>query len=212
MDTVEISTPVKIKHLGFSEYEPVWRAMQEFTDSRDKDTTDEIWTVEHPPVFTQGQAGKAEHILAAGDIPVIQVDRGGQVTYHGPGQIVIYPLIDLKRHKMGIKALVHGIEEAIIQTLSQYDVHAQRRENAPGVYVEGKKVASLGLRVRKGCTFHGLAFNIRMDLEPFSRINPCGFLGLEVVQLSEFVNNVDFHQVQNELVDNLCNILKFKKQ
>ncbi|HOP22165.1 MAG TPA: lipoyl(octanoyl) transferase LipB [Gammaproteobacteria bacterium] len=212
MDTVEISTPVKIKHLGFSEYEPVWRAMQEFTDSRDKDTTDEIWTVEHPPVFTQGQAGKAEHILAAGDIPVIQVDRGGQVTYHGPGQIVIYPLIDLKRHKMGIKALVHGIEEAIIQTLSQYDVYAQRRENAPGVYVEGKKVASLGLRVRKGCTFHGLAFNIRMDLEPFSRINPCGFLGLEVVQLSEFVHNVDFLQVQNELVDNLCNILKFKKQ
>lgn len=212
MDSVEIFTPIKIKHLGFSEYEPVWRAMQEFTDSRDKDTTDEIWTVEHPPVFTQGQAGKAEHILAAGDIPVIQVDRGGQVTYHGPGQIVIYPLIDLKRHKMGIKALVHGIEEAIIQTLSQYDVHAQRRENAPGVYVEGKKVASLGLRVRKGCTFHGLAFNIRMDLEPFSRINPCGFLGLEVVQLSEFVNNVDFHQVQNELVDNLCNILKFKKQ
>ena len=212
MDTVEISTPVKIKDLGFSEYEPVWRAMQEFTDSRDKETTDEIWTVEHPPVFTQGQAGKAEHILAAGDIPVIQVDRGGQVTYHGPGQIVIYPLIDLKRHKMGIKALVHGIEEAIIQTLSQYDVYAQRRENAPGVYVEGKKVASLGLRVRKGCTFHGLAFNIRMDLEPFSRINPCGFLGLEVVQLSEFVNNVDFHQVQNELVDNLCNILKFKKQ
>jgi lipoyl(octanoyl) transferase len=212
MDSVEIFTPIKIKHLGFSEYEPVWRAMQEFTDSRDKDTTDEIWTVEHPPVFTQGQAGKAEHILAAGDIPVIQVDRGGQVTYHGPGQIVIYPLIDLKRHKMGIKALVHGIEEAIIQTLSQYDVHAQRRENAPGVYVEGKKVASLGLRVRKGCTFHGLAFNIRMDLEPFSRINPCGFLGLEVVQLSELVNDVDFHQVQNELVDNLCNILKFKKQ
>ena len=212
MDTVDISTPVKIKHLGFSEYEPVWRAMQEFTDSRDKETTDEIWTVEHPPVFTQGQAGKAEHILAAGDIPVIQVDRGGQVTYHGPGQIVIYPLIDLKRHKMGIKALVHGIEEAIIQTLSQYDVYAQRRENAPGVYVEGKKVASLGLRVRKGCTFHGLAFNIRMDLEPFSRINPCGFLGLEVVQLSEFVHNVDFLQVQNELVDNLCNILKFKKQ
>ena len=212
MDSVEIFTPIKIKHLGFSEYEPVWRAMQEFTDSRDKDTTDEIWTVEHPPVFTQGQAGKAEHILAAGDIPVIQVDRGGQVTYHGPGQIVIYPLIDLKRHKMGIKALVHGIEEAIIQTLSQYDVYAQRRENAPGVYVEGKKVASLGLRVRKGCTFHGLAFNIRMDLEPFSRINPCGFLGLEVVQLSEFVHNVDFLQVQNELVDNLCNILKFKKQ
>ena len=212
MDSVEIFTPIKIKHLGFSEYEPVWRAMQEFTDSRDKETTDEIWTVEHPPVFTQGQAGKAEHILAAGDIPVIQVDRGGQVTYHGPGQIVIYPLIDLKRHKMGIKALVHGIEEAIIQTLSQYDVHAQRRRNAPGVYVEGKKVASLGLRVRKGCTFHGLAFNIRMDLEPFSRINPCGFLGLEVVQLSEFVHNVDFLQVQNELVDNLCNILKFKKQ
>lgn len=211
MDSV-ISAPVNIRQLGLKDYEPVWRDMQEFTDSRDKETVDEIWVVEHPPVFTQGQAGKAEHILAAGDIPVIQVDRGGQVTYHGPGQIVIYPLIDLKRHKMGIRALVHGIEEAIIQTLAGYKVTAARKENAPGVYVDGRKIASLGLRVRKGCTFHGLAFNIRMDLEPFSRINPCGYAGLEVVQLSELADNISFQTVQSELLNHLCQILNFKEQ
>jgi lipoyl(octanoyl) transferase len=165
--------------------------------------------VEHPPVFTQGQAGKAEHILNPGDIPIIQVDRGGQVTYHGPGQIVIYPLIDLKRHKIGIKALVNGIEEALIQTMAEYDVQAQRKEKAPGVYVEGKKIASLGLRVRKGCTFHGLAFNIRMDLEPFLRINPCGYAGLEVTQLSELNNLVEFDKVQEQLIKHLCQILNF---
>lgn len=139
-----MSAHIKIKHLGFSEYEPVWRDMQSFTDARDKSTLDEIWVVEHPPVFTQGQAGKPEHILDSGDIPIIQVDRGGQVTYHGPGQIVMYPLIDLKRHKMGIKALVNGIEEALIQTLAHYNVHAERKEKAPGVYVEGKKNRFIG--------------------------------------------------------------------
>ncbi len=200
---------IKVKHLGFSEYEPVWRAMQSFTDDRNKSTIDEIWVVEHPPVFTQGQAGKPEHILDSGDIPIIQVDRGGQVTYHGPGQIVMYPLIDLKRHKIGIKALVNGIEEALIQTLEHYQVKAERKEKAPGVYVEGKKIASLGLRVRKGCTFHGLAFNIRMDLAPFLRINPCGYAGLEVTQLSKLNDNVDFSEVQQQLIQQLCSILEF---
>lgn len=200
---------IKLKYLGLSEYEPIWRAMQEFTDNRNKETLDELWMVEHPPVFTQGQAGKAEHILNAGDIPIIQVDRGGQVTYHGPGQIVIYPLIDLKRHKIGIKALVNGIEEALIQTMKEYGVIAKRKDKAPGVYVDEKKIASLGLRVRKGRTFHGLAFNIRMDLEPFLRINPCGYAGLEVTQLSDLDNSVEYQEVQQQLIENLCKILNF---
>jgi len=208
MDTV---TPAEIKlnYLGLSDYQDVWHAMQDFTNNRDSNTLDELWMVEHPPVFTQGQAGKAEHVLNAGDIPIIQVDRGGQVTYHGPGQIVIYPLIDLKRNKLGIKALVNGIEQALIQTMADYGVEAKRREKAPGVYVENKKIASLGLRVRKGCTFHGLAFNIRMDLEPFTRINPCGFAGLEVTQLSVLNPSVKFEQVQEQLIKHLCKILKF---
>ena len=200
---------LKVKDLGKAAYIPTWHAMQAFTDNRDENTLDELWVVQHPPVFTQGQAGKAEHILNAGDIPVIQVDRGGQVTYHGPGQIVMYPLIDLKRHKIGIKALVNGIEEAIIQTIKIYHITAKRKEKAPGVYVNDKKIASLGLRVRKGCTFHGLAFNIRMDLEPFLRINPCGYTGLEVTQLSDLDNSVEYQEVQQQLIENLCKILKF---
>lgn len=210
MDTVKPSS-IKLSYLGLSEYEPVWRNMQKFTDERDESTMDELWVVEHPPVFTQGQAGKAEHILFAGDIPVVQVDRGGQVTYHGPGQIVMYPLIDLKRHKLGIRALVDGIEEALIQTLNKFGVIANRKDKAPGVYVDDKKIASLGLRVRKGCTFHGLAFNIQMDLEPFSRINPCGYVGLEVTQLSELNSPIDYDEVQLILVEKLCKILKFNR-
>lgn len=200
---------IKLQYLGLQDYEPVWHAMQTFTDERDANTTDELWMVQHPPVFTQGQAGKAEHILNPADIPVIQVDRGGQVTYHGPGQIVLYPLIDLKRHKIGIKALVNGIEEALIQTMKEYGIQAKRKEKAPGVYVDGKKIASLGLRVRKGCTFHGLAFNIRMDLEPFNRINPCGFAGLEVIQLSQLNGEVELENVQEILIKKLCEILNF---
>ncbi|MFK8011218.1 MAG: lipoyl(octanoyl) transferase LipB [Marinicellaceae bacterium] len=208
MDTVSVAD-INLKYMGLCDYEPVWRAMQKFTDQRDKSTTDELWMVEHPPVFTQGQAGKAEHILNAEDIPIIQVDRGGQVTYHGPGQIVIYPLIDLKRHKMGIKALVFGIEQALINTLENYGVSANRKEKAPGVYTNGKKIASLGLRVRKGCTFHGLAFNIRMDLSPFSRINPCGYAGLEVTQLSHTNDKVELLEVQEILIKQLCQNLNF---
>ena len=211
MDTVDSlhTAEINLKYLGLSDYESVWHAMQDFTDRRNENTLDELWMVEHPPVFTQGQAGKPEHVLNPGDIPIIQVDRGGQVTYHGPGQIVIYPLIDLKRHKIGIKALVNGIEEALILTMADYGVEAKRKEKAPGVYVEGRKIASLGLRVRKGCTFHGLAFNIHMDLEPFQRINPCGYAGLEVEQLSKFNQAVKFEEVQEKLIRHLCEILNF---
>jgi len=159
--------------------------MQGFTDARQDDTVDELWFVEHDPVFTLGQAGKDEHVLMPGDIPVIHVDRGGQVTYHGPGQIVLYPLLDLKRLGIGVRDYVCRIEQAIIDTLGEWNIGAQRKEGAPGVYVNGAKVAALGIRVRRGCTFHGLAFNIAMDLEPFRRINPCGYAGLEVVSMSD---------------------------
>ena len=174
-----------VRDLGRQPYEPVWRAMQRFTDARDADTPDELWLVEHDPVFTLGQAGKPEHVLMPGDIPVIHVDRGGQVTYHGPGQIVAYPLLDLKRLKIGVREYVHRIEQAVIDTLAEWNIAARRRDGAPGVYVGEAKVAALGIRVRRGCSFHGLAFNIAMDLEPFQRINPCGYAGLQVTSMLE---------------------------
>jgi lipoyl(octanoyl) transferase len=199
-----------VRELGLQPYEPVWRAMQAFTDARDENTPDELWLVQHPPVFTQGQAGKAEHVLAAGDIPVIQVDRGGQVTYHGPGQVVAYPLVDLRRLGIGVKALVCRIEEAILQVLAHYGVQAERRPGAPGIYVQDAKIASLGLRVRRGCSFHGLAFNVDMDLEPFRRINPCGFAGLEVTDLSQFAT-VELAEVQQRLLRELAKQLGFQR-
>ena len=159
--------------------------MQAFTDARDEGTPDELWLVEHEPVFTLGQAGKPEHVLMPGDIPVLHVDRGGQVTYHGPGQIVAYPLLDLKRLKIGVREYVHRIEQAVIDTLAEWNIEGARREGAPGVYVGDAKVAALGIRVRRGCAFHGLAFNIAMDLEPFGRINPCGYEGLRVVAMAD---------------------------
>ena len=177
--------PCRVRELGRQPYEPVWRAMQRFTDVRKEDTPDELWVVEHDPVFTLGQAGKPEHVLAAGDIPVIHVDRGGQVTYHGPGQIVVYPLLDLKRLKIGVRDYVHRIEQALIDTMADWNIHAERRDGAPGVYVADAKVAALGIRVRRGCTFHGLAFNIGMDLEPFHRINPCGYQGLQITSMGD---------------------------
>jgi len=194
-----VSDRLVIRRLGLAEYEPVWRAMQRFTDERNGATGDELWLVEHPPVFTQGQAGKAEHVLAPGEIPVIQVDRGGQVTYHGPGQIVAYPLIDLKRRGIGVRDFVHRIEESIIDVLEKYGVTGERVDGAPGIYVNGDKIASLGLRVRRGCSFHGLAFNIDMDLEPFGRINPCGYAGLRVVRLCDLAD-VDFRSAEDHLV------------
>jgi lipoyl(octanoyl) transferase len=206
------STDLHVRRLGLVDYVPVWRAMQVFTDERDETTADELWLVQHPPVFTQGQAGRAEHILAPGDIPVIQVDRGGQVTYHGPGQIVIYPLIDIKRLNMGVRELVKAIEQAIISVLQDYGVQAGLVAGAPGVYIDGVKVASLGLRIRKGRSFHGLAFNIDMDLEPFQRINPCGYEGLEVTQLSAFVDKPDMADVEERLLSRLSKALGYNGQ
>lgn len=200
---------LQVRRLGLMDYERVWHAMQAFTNHRDTQTPDELWLVQHPPVFTQGQAGKAEHILAPGDIPVIQVDRGGQVTYHGPGQIVAYPLIDIKRLGMGVRELVRGIEQAIIQVLNSYDIQAGLIAGAPGVYIDGVKIASLGLRIRKGKSFHGLAFNIAMDLEPFQRINPCGFQGLQVTQLSALANEVRISDVEERLLIRLAGVLGY---
>jgi len=182
MDTVMTA---RVRDFGRQPYAPVWRAMQRFTDARDATTQDELWVVEHDPVFTLGQAGKPEHVLLPGDIPVLHVDRGGQVTYHGPGQIVVYPLLDLKRLGIGVREYVHRIEQAIIDTLLEWNIIASRREGAPGVYVGAAKIAALGIRVRKGRTFHGLAFNVAMDLEPFTRINPCGYAGLQVIALAD---------------------------
>ncbi|MEN1928978.1 lipoyl(octanoyl) transferase LipB [Luteimonas sp. MJ250] len=186
MDAVAGTRALLVHDLGRRAYEPVWRAMQAFTDARGDDTPDALWLVEHDPVFTLGQAGKPEHVLAPGDIPVLKVDRGGQVTYHGPGQLVAYPLLDLRRLGIGVREYVCRIEQAIIDTLAVWGIHAQRREGAPGVYVDsGAKIAALGIRVRRGCTFHGLAFNIAMDRDPFQRINPCGYAGLETTSVVE---------------------------
>lgn len=173
-----------VRSLGREEYEPLWRRMQSFTNSRSASTPDEIWFTEHPPVFTLGLNASREHLLDAGDIPVVQVDRGGQVTYHGPGQLMIYPLIDLKRSKIGVRDLVTGLEQSIIDLVAEYDIDAMACKDAPGVYVEGKKIASVGLRIRRGSSFHGMALNINVDLAPFSRINPCGFSNLEVTDLA----------------------------
>ncbi|MFC0676656.1 lipoyl(octanoyl) transferase LipB [Lysobacter korlensis] len=175
----------RVRDLGLQPYEPIWRAMQAFTDTRGDDTPDELWLVEHSPVFTLGQAGKPEHVLMPGNIPVLQVDRGGQVTYHGPGQLVVYPLLDLRRLDIGVREYVERIEQAVIDTLDEWNIEGARRDGAPGVYVNGAKVMALGIRVRRGCTFHGLAFNIAMDLEPFRRINPCGYAGLQVTSVAD---------------------------
>lgn len=174
--------------------------MHHYTDQRDDQSRDEIWLVEHPPVFTQGQAGKAEHLLMPGDIPVVQSDRGGQVTYHGPGQQVMYVLIDIKRRKLGVRQLVTFLEETVIATLAEFGVSARARADAPGVYVGEEKICSLGLRIRKGCSFHGLALNVAMDLSPFLRINPCGYAGMSMTQLKRFQPEVTTEQVRAPLV------------
>ena len=196
--------PLQVRRLGRQPYPPVWQAMRAFTDDRDATTTDELWLLQHDPVFTLGQAGKWEHVLATGEIPVIAVDRGGQVTYHGPGQIVAYPLLDLRRLGLGVRELVQRIEQAIIDTLDVWNVVAMRRDGAPGVYVGAAKIAALGLRVRRGCSFHGLAFNVAMDLEPFHRINPCGYQGLAVTQLSDLGGPSRLADVEDVLIDQLC--------
>ena len=176
-----------VRHLGLAEYLPTLEAMRRFTAERDESTPDEIWLLQHPRVFTQGQAGKAEHLLAPGDIPVIQVERGGQVTYHGPGQLVAYLMLNLRRQKLGVRELVTAMENSLVDVLASYGIEAAPKADAPGVYVAGDKIASLGLRVRNGCSFHGLALNVDMDMTPFLRINPCGYAGLKMVQLRDLL-------------------------
>ncbi|HAS6166351.1 TPA: lipoyl(octanoyl) transferase LipB [Vibrio vulnificus] len=200
-----------VKRLGRRDYLPVWQAMHEFTDTRNEETPDEVWLVEHNPVFTQGQAGKAEHLLNTGDIPVVQSDRGGQVTYHGPGQLVAYFLINLRRKKLGVRDLVTTIENLVINTLKAYNIDSAARPDAPGVYVEGRKICSLGLRIRKGCSFHGLALNVNMDLSPFLRINPCGYQDMEMVQVSELGGPTDIALVEQQLVKELVNLLGYEQ-
>jgi lipoate-protein ligase B len=178
------NVPISVKWLGKVEYEPTWREMQRITDTRDADTPDEIWLLEHPPVFTLGLNADAGHVLAAGDIPVVKIDRGGQVTYHGPGQLVVYPLIDIRRAKLGVRDLVTAMERAVIGYCATLGITAKCKAGAPGVYVDGRKIASVGIRIRRGASYHGLAFNVNMDLEPFQRINPCGYAGLEMTQLA----------------------------
>lgn len=170
--------------LGRVDYAPTWHRMQAFTEQRAADTPDELWCLEHPPTFTQGMAGKAEHVLAPGDIPVVQIDRGGQVTYHGPGQLVVYPLLDLRRLGFGVRELVTAIEQSIIDYVATFGIAAEARRDAPGVYVGQAKLAALGLRIRRGCSYHGLALNVRMDLSPYARINPCGYAGMAVTELA----------------------------
>lgn len=198
---------ILVRHLGLQPYEPVSQAMHDFTDSRDDTTPDEIWLVEHLPVFTQGQAGKAEHLLMTGDIPVIQSDRGGQVTYHGPGQQVMYVLLNLKRRKLGVRELVTVLEQTVVNTLAEYSIDAHPRADAPGVYVGEMKICSLGLRIRKGCSFHGLALNINMDLAPFLRINPCGYAGMEMTQMRQWVETATPDIIRPVLLNNLLALL-----
>lgn len=179
--------PLVVRKLGQVEYLPTLEAMRKLTAERDASSADEIWLLQHPPVFTQGQAGKAEHVLAAGDIPIVQAERGGQVTYHGPGQLVAYLMLDIRRLNMGVRDLVSAMERALVSVLAEYEVAAAPRADAPGVYVGASKIASLGLRIRRGCSFHGLALNVDMDMQPFQRIDPCGYAGLQMTQLREHV-------------------------
>jgi len=199
-----------LRWLGRVDYEPTWRAMQRLVDARGPDTPDEIWFLEHPPVFTLGMNSRPEHLLGTGDIPVVQIDRGGQVTYHGPGQLVVYPLLDLGRAKLGVRALVGAIEQAIVATVAEWGIEAYGRRDAPGVYVGPRKLASVGLRIRRGCSYHGLALNVAMDLEPFRRINPCGYAGLEMTQLSELGGPADLGTVSGAIAPRLLLALGFE--
>ena len=201
-----------VRDLGLADYEPTWQAMKRFTDGRTRETADEVWLVQHPPVFTQGQSGKPEHLLLPGDIPVVQVDRGGQVTYHGPGQLVAYLLLDVRRLGFGVRELVTRIERSLIDLLAGYGVDAAAKADAPGVYVDGAKIASLGLRIRNGCSFHGLALNVDMDLDPFKRINPCGYAGLAMTQLREQAGPIEFAEVSARLHAQLVKHLDYAEQ
>ena len=211
LETAVTGTPMpRVAWLGRQPYVPVWERMQAFTEARQPETPDEIWLLEHEPVFTQGRAGKAEHLIATGEIPVVRSDRGGQVTYHGPGQLMVYTLLDLERLGTGIRSLVTALEQAVIDCLSGYGIKSQGRRDAPGVYVGQSKIASLGLRVRKARSYHGLALNVKMDLTPFSRINPCGYRGLEMTQLADLGGPTDLQRVGNDLLPHLLSRLNLR--
>jgi lipoyl(octanoyl) transferase len=206
-----VTTPV-ISNLGICAYQEVWQKMREFTERRNLETADEIWLLQHYPVFTQGQAGSAKHVLNPGDIPIIKTDRGGQVTYHGPGQLIIYPLINLQRIKLGVKLFVNILQKSTIQLLADYKIAAQVRVDAPGVYVNDAKICSIGLKIRRGCSYHGIALNVNMDLEPFTRINPCGIKNLQMAQISDYVNNISFLEVEERIVKYLVENLGYKNE
>jgi lipoyl(octanoyl) transferase len=201
--TAHAAAPVIIKHQGLVPYEPTWRAMQRFTDERGAGTPDEIWFLEHPPVFTLGLTANREHVLAPGDIPVVQIDRGGQVTYHGPGQLLVYPLIDVRRRGLGVRSLVIALENAVIDYLAGLGIAAAGSREAPGVYVDGAKIASIGLRVRRGASYHGLSFNVSLDAEPFERINVCGYRGLKVTRLADHCAVTSVNAVARDLAPHL---------
>ena len=201
------AVPLRLKWLGRVPYEPIWRAMQQFTDLRDAATADELWLLEHHPVYTLGLNADPTHVLDAGDIPVVRIDRGGQVTYHGPGQLVVYPLIDMRRARLGVRDLVTALERAAIELAGRYRIEATCRERAPGVYVDGRKLASVGLRIRRGGSYHGLALNVNMDLEPFRRINPCGYAGLQMTQLAALGGPADVEPVAHEFAPILLQCL-----
>ena len=200
-----------VRQLGLTDYQSAWQDMQAFTDNRNENTPDELWFLEHPPVFTLGRNGKQQHLHHTGDIPVIRADRGGQVTYHGPGQLIIYLMIDIKRRSLGVRKLVTLIEKSIIDTLQEYQLSGSAKKAAPGVYIGNAKIAALGLRIRKGCSFHGLSLNIDMNLAPFKQINPCGYKNLEVIQLSDYIESIELSQVQRQLTAHLVKNLGYEK-
>ncbi len=202
--------PLQIIDKGLCDYQSCWQEMHDYTDQRDAESTDQLWLVQHPAVFTLGLAGKPEHLLKPGDIPIVKTDRGGQVTYHGPGQVVIYVLLDIRRRGLGVRELVRLIEQAIIDLLQAENIHAVRRDGAPGVYVDGRKIAALGLRIRRGCSYHGLSLNVDMDLEPFERINPCGYPGLEVIQTRSLGLDWTVEQAMQKMSRVLFEMIKSK--
>jgi lipoyl(octanoyl) transferase len=206
----ELSAPITVRSLGLQDYEPLWRAMQRFTDTRTPDTADEIWFTEHPPVFTLGLNASREHLLETGNIPVVQIDRGGQVTYHGPGMLMVYPLIDLKRLGLGVRDLVTALEQSVVDLATVYGIEARAKPDAPGVYVADTKFASVGLRIRRGASYHGMALNVRVDLEPFLRINPCGYAGLEMTDLATLGGDSNLDTVQQKLLPHFLKHLRLE--
>ncbi len=204
-----MSDTLEVLELGMQDYTSCMHKLREFTTNRDKHTTDQIWILQHHPVFTQGQAGKPEHILNPGDIPIVQSDRGGQVTYHGPGQLIVYFLIDLPRKRINVRNFIDSIQQSVISLLASYDIQGYSDPEAPGVYVEGKKLCSIGVRVRKGCTYHGISLNVDMDLEPFKRINPCGYTGMEISQISNYVQPISMAAIIERVIPIIQNKLSY---